>query len=187
MGTRIKILTDVESSRVCCTQGKKKQELCGMTLRFLAEKMNWMVTPSNPKTFTLSSFLFSSSLYPCKCTLLQLIPSDLCNYFPVLHISTVTFIIFMAAEQFTMLSQLSFLQLLNVHTLHAWLPRDFFGSQHFSRDQMSKEREPLGEGYWKSVASRTSEAAALVGEAWVTVLHVETAELSKRTYHPWAS
>ena len=41
---------------------------------------------------------------------------------------------------------------------------DSFGSEHFARDGLSEGREPLGEGCWKSLATRASEAATLVGD-----------------------
>lgn len=91
--------------------------------------------------------------------------SDTCNYFPMpFHISTVTFIILMAAEYCITLKQLNFLRLLKVHTLHAWFTLDSFGSEHFAREELSEEREPLGEGCRKSVSSRVSQAATLMGE-----------------------
>lgn len=60
---------------------------------------------------------------------------------------------FKAAEYFIMLKQLCFLSVAKVHTLHAWFTLDSSDSGHFARDELGEEREPLGEGYWKSIAS----------------------------------
>lgn len=66
---------------------------------------------------------------------------------------------------------------LKVHTLYAWLTLKSLSSGHFARDELSQERQLLGKGSWKTVATRASKTAALLGEAWATVLCVEAAEL----------
>lgn len=140
-----------------------------MTLRFPAWQTNPKFIPSNPNTFTQFSFLSSPNFYPRKCTLLQLLSSDTCNYSPMpFHISTATFIILMVAEYCIALKQLNFLQLLKVHTQHAWFTLDPSGSEHFARDELSEEREPLGEKRRGSVASGASQAATLLGADWET-------------------
>lgn len=158
-----------------------------MTLQFLASQINLTVTPSNPKPFQFS-FLFSSNLYPCKWTLLQLVSSDMCNYllvsFPIFPGTFITLRLQNISSCWN--CSVSF-QLLKVHTLHAWFTLDSFDSGHFARDELSEEREALGEGYWKSVASRARKAATLMGDTWATLLHVEITKLSKRMYRPWES
>lgn len=72
--------------------------------------------------------------------------------------------------------------MLKVHTLHTWFTLDLFDSGQFARDELSEEREPLGEGYWKSVASRARKAATLMGDTWATLLQAEITKLSKRIY-----
>ena len=139
-----------------------------MTLQFLASQINLTVTPSNPKTAPVFiPILFH--LYPCTWTLLQLVSSDMCNYLLIsFPIFPGTFIILRLQSISSCWNSSVSFQSLKVHTLHAWFTLDSSDSGHFARDELGEEREPLGEGYWKSIASRARKAANLMGDAWAT-------------------
>ena len=158
-----------------------------MTLQFLASQINLTVTPSKPKTAPVFiPILFQ--LYPCKWTLLQLVSSDTCNYLPISFPIFPGIFIILRLQNISSCwnSSLSF-QSLKVHTLHAWFTLDSSDSGHFATDELGQEREPLGEGYWKSIASRGQESCKSHGRRLGNLSHVEITELSKRIYRPWES
>lgn len=136
----------------------------------------------NPVLLKPSSIGMHTAL-ACIFRYVQLFPNAFVYFY------TVAFIIFLiAAEYLIMLKWLSFLQLQKVHTLRAWLTLNSLSSGHFARNELSQERQPLGKkGCLKSVAIRDNKGATLLGQAWATVLCVETVELWEGTCHPWGS
>lgn len=147
-----------------------------------------MVTPSNPKTFTQFSFLFSLNLYPCKRTLLQLVSSDVCKYFPntfsyfsshIYHFNGCRIFHHVEIALFPSLAKGPHPARL-VHPRLIWL-------QAFCKGWVEHRKRAFRWRVLEKYSLKGQQSCNSRGRGRATVLQAEIAKLLKRTYQAWES